>query len=303
MRVPVYPQDMIRNRGFKSLSKHLQAQWCGSTPISLADAQKALAQGLGYKSFYDLSETSKVCQPGEPVPPEADVRQAIGSVIKATLEPEALLSVDQGELEQLLSDLPLTNLVAFKRVQVSLDAGHSLLPKLVSGAQNGLIKEHIQTLEKILAASGSLRDRALFACMLGALRASELLSAKMKHGVAVYSVKSRDTKNVIDAIPDRHRSVFEQYIKTSKLSDGEYIFSVANAPGRPLSSDALRRICFSWARKANIDVSLLTPRGIRSTNDGYADLMRKMSERMGHYSANTSLAYAVGLPTTSNTVH
>lgn len=286
MRVPVYPQDLIRNRGFKSLSKQLQEQWHSS--ISLADAQKALAQGLGYKSFYDLSETSKVCQPGEPVPPEADVRQAIGSAIKATLQPG-----DELNLERLVNDLPLTNLVAFKRVQVSHDAGHSLLPKLVSGAQNGLIKEHIQTLEKILTASGSLRDRALFACMLGALRASELLSAKMKHGVAVYGVKSRDTKNVIDAIPDRHRSVFEQYIKTSKLSDGEYIFSAANAPGRPLSSDALRRICISWARKANIDVSLLTPHGIRRTTDDYADLMRKMSERMGHYSANTSLAYAL----------
>ncbi|OPK07335.1 site-specific integrase [Pseudomonas sp. VI4.1] len=299
MRVPVYPKDLIRNHGFKSLAKQLQKQWSGPTPISLADAQEALAQGLGYQNFHDLDKASKVCPPDEPVPPEADVKQAISSAIKATLQPEALLSVDQRELEQLVTDLPLTNLVAFKRVQVSPDAGHSpFLFKLVSGAQQGLIKEHIQTVEKTLAESGSLRDRALFACMLGALRASEILSARMKHGAAVYGVKSRDTKNVNDAIPDRHRSVFEQYIKTSKLSDGEYIFRAANAPGRPLSSDALRRICISWARKANIDVSLLTPHGIRRTTDDYADLMRKMSERMGHYSANTSLAYAVGLPTT-----
>jgi hypothetical protein len=299
MRVPIYPDDLIRNRGFKSLSKQLQEQWFGSTPISLADAQKTLAQGLGYKSFYDLNEASKVCQPDEPVPPEADVRQTIGSAIKATLQPEAWLSVDQRELEQLVTDLPLTNLVAFKRVQVSPDAGHSpFLLKLVGGAQSGLIKEHVQTLEKILAESGGLRDRALFACMLGALRPSEFLSARMQGGVAVYAVKSLDTKKVQYAIPDRHRPVFEQYIKASKLSDGEYLFRAASAPGRPLSSDALRRICISWARKANIDVSLLTPHGIRRTTDGYADLMRKMSERMGHYSANTSLAYAVGLPTT-----
>lgn len=298
MRVPVYPQDLIRNRGFKSLSKQVQEQWHGSSPISLADAQKALAQGLGYKSFYDLSETSKVCQPGEPVPPEADVRQAIGSAIKATLQPG-----DELNLERLVNDLPLTNLVAFKRVHVSHGAGYSLLSKLACGVQQGLIKEHIQTLENILSESGSLRDRALFACMLGALRSNEILSAKMQDGAAVYGVKRLDTKKVLDAIPDTYRSVFEQYIKTSKLSDGEYLFHAANAPGRPLSSDALRKICVSWARKANIDAGMLTPHSVRKTTDNYADLMRKISERMGHHSANMSLAYAVGLSTTCSTVH
>ena len=90
MRVPVYPQDLIRNRGFKSLSKQLHERWYGSTPISLAEAQKALARGLGYQSFHDLSEASKVCPPDAPVPPEAFVREAIGSAIKATLQRGAL---------------------------------------------------------------------------------------------------------------------------------------------------------------------------------------------------------------------
>ncbi|MEE4622396.1 hypothetical protein V2L00_01630 [Pseudomonas alliivorans] len=298
MRVPVYPDDLIRNRGFKSLSKQLQEQWRGSAPISLAEAHKALAQGLGYKSFYDLSETSKVCQPGEPVPPEADVRQAIGSAIKATLQPG-----DELNLERVVNDLSLKKLVAFKRVQVSPGAGHSPLPEMVSRAQPGLSKEHVQTLEKILAESGCLRDRALFACMLGALRQNEFLSARMRHGDAVYGVKIRETKNVIDAIPDRHRSMFEQYIKASKLADGEYLFRAANALGRPLSPYALRNICVSWARKADIDASLLTPHAIRKTTDNYADFMRQIIDSTGHHSANMSLAYAVGLQTISSTVH
>lgn len=200
MRVPVYPDDLIRNRGFKSLSKQLQQHWCGPAPISLADAQKALAQGLGYLSFHDLSETSKVCPPDAPVPPEADVRQAILSTLGTTLQPEALLPLDQQKLERLVNDLSLKKLVAFKRVWVSPSAGHSPLPGLVSRAQPGLSKEHVQTLEKLLAESGSLRDRALFACMLGALRQNEFLSARMQHGAAVYSVKSSDTKKVLDAI-------------------------------------------------------------------------------------------------------
>ncbi|MBX8521397.1 hypothetical protein K5D37_17165 [Pseudomonas cichorii] len=303
MRVPVYPDDLIRNRGFKSLSKQLQEQWYGSTPISLAEAQKVLARGLGYQSFHDLNEASKICSPDAPVPPEADVRQAIRSAIGTTLQPEALRPLDQQKLERLVNDLSLKKLVAFRNVQVSPSAGHSPSSERVSRAQSGLTKEHVHTSESILAESGDLRDRALLACMLGALRQNEFLLARMQHGAAVYGVKIRDTKKVLDAIPDRHRSVFEQYIKTSKLLDGEYLFRATNGPERPLSSEALRKICVSWARKADIDASLVTPHSVRKITDGYADLMRQMSERMGHHSANTSLAYAVGLPTTSSTVH
>lgn len=298
MRVPVYPKDLIRNRGFKSLAKQLQKQWRGATPISLADAQQALAQGLGYQNFHDLGKASKVCPPNEPVPLEADVRQAICSAIKAAQQPEARLPTDQLDLERLVNDLPLTNLVAFNRVQISPDAGQRTLLKLASGAQLGLTKDHIQTLEKILAESGSLRDRALFACMLGTLRKSEFLSAKMRGGAAVYGVKTVDTDiNVQEAIPPSHRSTFKQYVKTSKLSEGDYLFHAANAPGRPLSSDALRRICISWGRKADIDEGLLTPHGIRKTTDRYEALMRVMGEKMGHHPLNSTLAYVAGLTT------
>jgi hypothetical protein len=281
MRVPVYPDDLIRNRGFKSLSKRLQQHWCGPAPISLADAQKALARGLGYQSFHDLSETAKDCPPDAPVPLEADVRQAIRSAIGTTLQPEKLLPLDQQKLERVVNDLSLKKLVAFKHVQAFPSAGHSPLPELVSRAQSGLTKEHVHTLESIVAESGDLRDRALLACMLGGLRANEFLSARMQHGAAMYRVKSRDTKHTLDAVPDRYRSILREYIKVSRLSDGDYLFRAGNASGRPLSVITLRKICFSWARKANIDPSLLTPHGIRKTTDDYADFMREMGVRMG----------------------
>ena len=133
--------------------------------------------------------------------------------------------------------------------------------------------------------------------MLAALRISEFLSAKMRSGAAVCGVKTVDINiNVHDVIPPSHRSTFEQYVKASKLSEGDYLFCAANAPGRPLSSDALRRICISWARKADIDVGLLTPHGIRKTTDKYADLMRLTGEKMGHSSPNSTLAYMAELP-------
>lgn len=300
MRVPVYSKDLIRNRGFKSLAKQLQKQWCGLTPISLACAQEVLAQGLGYQNFHDLDKASKTYSPSEPAPSEAAVRQAICSAIQATRQPEAWLSVDQLELKRLVNDLPLTNLVAFKRVQVSPDADQNTSAKRISGARPELTEEQLQTVEKILQDSGSLRDQALFACMLGALRKTEFLSARIRGGSAVYGVKNANKNiNVHDAIPPSHRSTFKQYVKASKLSEGDYLFRAANAPGRPLSPDSLRRICVSWARRANIDARLFTPHGVRKTTYRYADLMRLTSERMGHHAVNMSLAYVTGLPTTA----
>jgi hypothetical protein len=291
MRVPIYPDDLIRNRGFKSLSKQLQQHWCGPAPISLADAQKALAQGLGYLSFHDLCETSKVCPPNEPVPHEADVRKAIASAIKATLVPETSPPVDQQKLEQLVDDLSLEKLIAFKRAQVSPAAGRSPLPKRASVPKPGLSKEDVQTLEKILAESGSLRDRALFACMLGNLRQNEFLSARIQDGYAIFAVKDiYGPANVHEAIPSSHRPTFEQYVKASRLSEGDYLFQAPGDRKNPLSTFALRRICASWARKANIHPSLLTPHNIRKTSDGYAEWMHLINRQATANRANTSLA-------------
>jgi hypothetical protein len=287
MRVPVYQDDLKRNRGFKSLAKQLQKQWCGPTPISLASAQEILAKACGYQNFHDVEKSSKVCLPGESTPPEAAVRQAIFSAIKATLLPEAWLSIEQ-KLERIIGTLPLTSLMAFKRTEIDHHADQSTPAKRISGVQPELTEEQLQTVEKILQDSGSLRDQALFACMLGALRKTEFLSARMRCGAAVYGVKTVDINiNVHDAIPPSHRSTFKQYVKASKLSEGDYLFRAANDRKRPLSPDALRRIYVSWARKANIDVSLLTPHGIRKTTDKYQrDMMRLMGERMGHHPAN-----------------
>lgn len=291
MRVPIYPNDLIRNRGFKSLAKQLQERWYGSTRISLAEAQKALARGLGYQSFHDLSEASKVCSPDAPVPPEADVRQTIRSAIGTTRQLEALLPLDQQKLERLVNDLSLKKLVAFKRVQASPSAGHSQLSGLVRRAQPGLSKEHVQTLEKILAESGSLRDRALFACMLGNLRQNEFLSARIQGGYAVFAVRDiYGPANVHEAIPSSHRPTFEQYVKASRLSEGDYLFQAPDDRKSPLSTFALRKICASWARKANIHSSLLTPHNIRKTSDGYAEWMHLINRQAAANRANTSLA-------------
>lgn len=114
MRVPVYPQDLAHNRGFKSLAKRFWRQWCVSKSISLELAQEILANGFGYRDFYDLRQESIWWPNDAPIPLEADIRYGIVSAAKAVIKPEESLSADQVELERVVAALPLTVLRALK---------------------------------------------------------------------------------------------------------------------------------------------------------------------------------------------
>lgn len=114
MRIPVYPQDLAHNRGFKSLAKRFWRQWCNSNSISLELAQEILAKGFGYRDFYDLRQES-ICWPDDaPIPLDADIRYGIVSAAKAVMKPVEWHGADQVELERVVAALPLTVLRALK---------------------------------------------------------------------------------------------------------------------------------------------------------------------------------------------
>ncbi|MEW4948543.1 hypothetical protein [Pseudomonas asiatica] len=133
MRLPVYPQDLARNRGFKTLAKRLRRQWCGPHPISLELAQEILAKGFGYRGFYDLRQESKNWTPGAPSPRFTDIRYGILTAAKAAMSPKDLLAVDHAELERLVAYLPLSVLIATTAVQVNRLQAESSRGTLIGG--------------------------------------------------------------------------------------------------------------------------------------------------------------------------
>ncbi|WP_350025764.1 hypothetical protein [Pseudomonas fulva] len=79
MRVPVYPEDLLRTGGFKRLAKTLQKKWCGSKHLTLSLAQELMAQGLGYQDLHDLQRSSKECQVDDSCPLIADLQRNVVS--------------------------------------------------------------------------------------------------------------------------------------------------------------------------------------------------------------------------------
>lgn len=282
MRVPVYPDDLKRNRGFKSLAKKLQTHWCGPSSVSLSFAQEVLAKGLGYRDYHDLEQASKACKLDELPPSEADARQAIKSAIQNARG--YVVEADLTKLELLVDALPISSLVAFNLMQVARDIIQGIQDtRLVST----LTAEHLRSVERVIEVSGNLRDQALFACMLAGVRRGEFLSATVRGGTAVYRVKYADI-DTCESLPSSCGAAVDKYLKGSSVSEGGYLFPSTYDPKSPMSPLTLSRICASWAHKAGIEAGLLKPHNVRRVGQ---DLASRIASLLGHTSQMSTWAY------------
>lgn len=282
MRVPVYPEDLKRNRGFKSLAKKLQAHWCGPSSVSLLFAQDVLAKGFGYQDYRDLEQSSNLCKADELPPSEADTRRAIKSAIQIALGSE--FAADLTKLDRLVDALPISSLVAFNRMQVARDIIQSIQR---TSQVPPLTAEHLRSVERVIDASGNLRDQALFACMLAGVRRAELVSARVQGGNAVYRRKLTDL-NAHEPLPSSCGAAVDQYLKGSSVSEGGYLFPSTHDPKKPMSPITLTKICASWADKAGIEAGLLTPHSVRMAGQ---DPAIKVALWLGHTSQISTRAY------------
>lgn len=278
MRLPVYPEDLAHNRGLKCLAKRLRRQWCGPSPISLELAQEVLSKGFGYRDFHDLRRESISWPSDAPVPGIAVIRSELLSAAKAAMKSEEWLASDQAELKRVVDALPIPILSAFKPRLGKQPNTHLAVLGAPDSENNGHIQTYLSASAPLLTEDqllrliekvselGSPRDNTLLACLLSGLRASDASNVKVsdfsidKEGISF--IHYRGTKR---ALPYFLRDTVSEYIQVLNLSHGDFLFSSKNNPKSPASSNTLRRACRSWADKADIEVSLVTPSVIRSS--------------------------------------
>ncbi|WP_411958973.1 hypothetical protein ACK56M_20965 [Pseudomonas sp. s4] len=271
MRVPISPCDLTHSHGFKSIAKKLKANWCGTSPITLAFAQETLAQGFGYSSLYDLQELAKTSKSGQATPSEADVRMGVLAAIKNAIAFDQEPFTDEGSLIKLVNELPIKSLSAYRfrdqleqaspRSTQGVDArGTDLSHRSDTERPPLLSQEELQRIETVVASSGNLRDVALLACLAGGLRGNECLPIKVSHssnrGEFFFTTKSDRTFFL--------RSIaVSDYVMMRGLKAEDFLFPSRSSRDRPMSDLALRKICASWAEKANVRSGSVTPQQIR----------------------------------------
>ncbi|QOJ92781.1 MULTISPECIES: tyrosine-type recombinase/integrase [Pseudomonas] len=278
MRIPVHPEDLTSNRGFKSMAKQLRKILHGPTRIQLAFAQDVLAKGFGYENYHDLEKTAQAATTAVTAMEHSTARQVILSGLQAALA-HGDVSVSDEELQGLIRSLPLNSLTAFRRT-----------PARPSSARQGLTKASVKAIGRVANASGSLRDKALFACMQAGVRPMEYCSAIYLNRIGVYQRAKAEFGHT--PLPNSCQVAIKKYARVTKLSKGDFLFPSAEDSRRPMSAYELNKLLRAWARSAGIEDGVVTAHGIRTVTVAYeVNMLARIRELTGHFPIRSTLNY------------
>ncbi|WP_286776464.1 MULTISPECIES: tyrosine-type recombinase/integrase [unclassified Pseudomonas] len=272
MRIPVHPDDLIRNRGFKSLAKQLRKLLHGPSRVSLSLAEYILAKGFGYESFFDLEQTAKQGSSAQATMTESEAKSAIFTAITAALQ-LGDITANPHELRQLVDSFALASLVAFKQ------------PSVVPVGPRLLSLEVVQALGKVASLSGTPREQALFMCILAGVRPLEFRSVRWVCNQAVFQ-KSKTRIDEYIPLPDSCQDVVANYARACKLSDGDQVFHSHKYRKRPMSPTTLTKVLTTLTHKADVKLERVTATQIRHTA-----IKNGIAELTGHRSCTTTLDY------------
>lgn len=318
MRVPVHPNDLLRNSGLKKLAKKLQKQWCGPTPITHTSALELLAQGLGYDDYQGLAACASEQKAADTFPSQPEVKRALLLAIKAAMTPNDWFASDQAAMTRMIDSLHFRALSAFKVPSSNFQPpSHSPEPsgdsemadlraQMAESARRlssqWLSEEEIAALSKAIPAMDNLRDQALMSCMMAGLRRGEYLSARPSDFSGddertLYV--SRGVKKARVIFPEQYWAPVRHYITSEKLAADDQIFTSQNRLGMPMSSRALLKLCQNWAQVAGIEVAKISPHRIYTSVKwsivakavSVSDRLASLMESMGHLPTESLAKY------------
>ena len=317
MRVPVHPNDLLRNTGLKKIARELQKQWCGSSPLAYTSALELLAKGLGYSDYQDLAASATEQMSADTFPGQPAVKQALLLAIKAAMTPNDWFSSDQAAMTQMVDSLRFRALSAFKvppsvfvpprRGEPSIGSDMSILrDRMAESAQQLssqlLTEEELEALSRAITATESLRDQALMSCMMAGLRPDEYLRARPsdfsvdhRHSLFV----SRGLKKARVTLPHKYWTPISRFITAANLTENVLLFQSKRSPDISLSPLALRNLCEAWADKAGIDPAKVSPITIRMSVTlnvamqmaSMNNLLPRLAKQMGHWPTTSMTQY------------
>lgn len=283
MRIPIYPSDLIPNRGFKLIAKALRDAWPAARPINLMAAQETLARGFGYRDFHDAGKSSQTASPDAEVPTLAELQERTHKAIFESLQLTGDTGVTSDGIERVLMALPIYELSAFRGSEQKTDVHHADTDKILQastkatrraqrvgvGSAGGVPLTHrvlnrceLKNIKKFVKNNGSLRDEILLASMFSLLRPIEIFDLKVEdvcfqsNNVAVAPTRKKTSLQVAQPTPVPVAIAPEKvasYVAKAGLSKYDYLFPSRFGSDRRMSSLERSRILHSWLSGAEID--------------------------------------------------
>lgn len=127
MILPIFPADLERHRGMKSVARFLSKTWPGLNPIVHSQALEIFAKGLGYRSYHHVTQLASSWTDARPdidiTLIEWNLSHVLSDEFRAPGNPS--VSINLGNLFAYIQTLPLHHLTVFKRFPELLERKHS----------------------------------------------------------------------------------------------------------------------------------------------------------------------------------
>jgi len=260
MRVPVFPSDLVPNRGFKLIAKSLQSILPGTPTIKLMEAQELLSRGFGYKDFHDLSRSADRTPPDAPLPSQSEVVAGIFLEVTSALQGREVGYSSSASIKALVASLPLHELLVFATAPSLSPTSNDVLgapsvaPKAHFPYEPKLTTEELLRLFDSVRRTGTLRDRCLLGVFIARVRPIELRSLIVSgtgESLTLPPVKVKHARDMTWLTELQHmRGALKKHLVN--LKPGDYLFPSERNTTAPMSGRELSKAVLKWTSDAQV---------------------------------------------------
>lgn len=260
MRVPVFPSDLVPNRGFKLIAKSLQIILPGTPTIKLMEAQELLSRGFGYKDFHDLSRSADRTPPDAPLPSQREVVAGIFLEVTSALQGREVGYISPDSIKALVASLPLNELRVFAIAPSVSPTPNGVLgapliaPKAHFSHGSELTADELERLFDSVRRTGSLRDRCLLGVFMAGVRPIELrklIASGIGNSLTLPPVKGEQAQDMTWLTKLQHmREELNEYLVNPQ--PGDYLFPSELTPTAPMSARELSKVLLKWNSGAQV---------------------------------------------------
>lgn len=330
MRVPISLADLRVRYGFNRIAKKLQRNWRGAFSLSLASSQEILSKGLGYQDLHDLQTSASEHGKNVAGPTQDEVRDGISNAIIAFCQSKKVTDMDERDVNQLVSLLPLHELTVFQMSlsqQPSAPASQSVFELITRPADDltmaanqeqstrprddlsaelrkrpadPISQEDLKRFWEVVQRKGSLHDQCLSLGLLQGIRPLELLNVKAhdvyttdEHSLLrIKNFKAR-SRSGQPFIPPVFSTLIDQYVRQAKIPPIGYLFPSPKDSNAPMSLEQMHRIIGVYLREAIANPSQRRASSIRQSMLHVAakHILERIAQNMGHQVSGMTMKY------------
>lgn len=255
MRIPIYPCDLIgKTGGLFKIASTLQHNWPGRSPISIFQAKRIVAQGLGYKSLQELKSQSLNSVPYEYEHPSNELLPDFNTPISAILKTQSLTNPEPSAIINLIELLPLHKLFIFGGAHSPVTNKHRTRPPVVRRNKHVLRVLTTDELHRIsLAAlsSSNERDVVMHELLRLGCRAYEVAGARFSQS-GLIQVPVKKYHGVQTTLPKTATDKLMRMIKEAGIYPNSYLFP-SSSGDKHIPSGKVARVFHSWVVECGLN--------------------------------------------------